>query len=826
MNQKSAVYRLSSVLLFAAGIAALVSAEETFQLDSVPPFLWQIESGTGLSEAETRKEPETGDFGGLIREEWLREDAIPPADADAYRAAGKRHLAKARELFDDLEDSLESEIARKLQIRIEALESADEPENAADAERRYAEVRALKRAIVFANPLYRTGPYLFVKRKPTSYSHLVMQYFGWRAQPGGGIFVLEKPGESLECRDLFDGKLASGSVLEPRLSFDAKKIVFSWVDLSNGTEFDPLKVRFTDPDEGFYHVWSANLDGTDLKQLTSGSFDDITPDFLPDGRIAFSSTRRKGYARCFWWKFGLRWHVYTIHTMNGDGSGIKTISWHDTNEWFPEVSNGGNLVYARWDYIDRDAVTHQNLWSMRLDGTNPAALWGNATPSPCCSFQARAIPNSGKYIFTAAAHHSCTAGSIVLLDPSEGKDGHSALTRITPEVPFPESEGFDVKEYYESPFPLSEKYYVVSYSPEKLRWEWEDPQPDAALGIYTLDIFGNREILYRDPLIGATCASPILAREVPSVPASQLPADPPDYGEMSVFDIYKGLGPEIERGTIKEIRIVQLFPKTTRDSDDPPIGAAREENGRAILGTVPVEEDGSAYFRVPAQTPFYLQALDQNGCAYQTMRSLTYLQPGETISCVGCHEDSKSAAYSTPDTISAGKRPLAMERAPSIPVPGPLGGRPFAYPHDIQPILDAKCISCHNEERKEGGLDLTGVPEGDGRNAFTRSYLSLMNDRDFWGEGTNPQNAAEALVPRFGGRNAIQVTPPGGMYGARGSRLLKLLREGHQNVTLTDEEMRTLATWIDLNAIFYGINNPDEQAVIRAGGLVPMPEIQ
>ena len=797
--------------------------------DSEEGKLWSYESVPDRL-AYDRPLPENyaKDFGATIQYEWLREDGVRPKDSGAYLPNALKHLKLARLLLDDLFDSLDDETASELDAALTKLETAETADfTPVDAEKYYAAVRGLKRKIVFSNELYREAPLLFVKQAPTGYNHLVMQYFGWRAQKGGGIFVLDKPGESLDCRDIFDGKLAQGSVLEPRLSYDAKKIVFSWVDLSENKTYDPYQVFFTDPDDGFYHVWSANVDGTDLKQLTNGSFDDITPTFLPDGKIAFSSTRRRGYARCFWWGFGQRWHVYTLHAMDADGSDIKTLSWHDTNEWFPEVAHDGRIVYARWDYIDRDAVTHQNLWSTRPDGTNPAALWGNATPSPHCSFQVRAIPNSGKYVFTASAHHSNTGGSIVVVDPSVASDGQEALTRITPNVKFPEAESLDLPEYYSSPYPLSEKYFYVSYSPKPVHWEWNPPQDADALGIYTLDVFGNRELVFRDPDICAVCATPLMEREVPPVWSSQLPENAPDEGYMSVVDVYKGLGDKVERGSIKEIRVVQLFPKTTRDADNPPIGKAREENGRAILGTAPVEEDGSAYFRVPARTPFYLQAIDRDGNAYQTMRSLTYMQPGEKISCVGCHERRDGADASGLEAYSAdASHTLAAKREPSTLDPGAFGGRPFAYPHDIQPILDTKCVSCHNETQADGGLDLTGVIEGEASEAFTRSYMTLMNDRDFYGEGTNPKNAAEALVPRFGGRNQIQVTEPGGMYGALGSRLMKLLREGHEDVELTDEELRAFATWIDLNGIFYGVDNEEGQKLIREGKLAAMPEIQ
>ena len=752
------------------------------------------------------------DYWAMIQLDWRRQDG-PLETAEALATATSRHLDKARQLLAELRRGRPGDFLARESQCLESLARRAAHQGLTLAERRalYLEVRTLKRQIALANPLMQFGKLLFCKRVPTSYSHLVMQYFGWRARPGGGLFVLEEPGRSLACRDILGGKLPDGSVLEPRLNWDADRIVFSFVKTLPGPP-DPASLD-QKRDEGFYHVYEVRVDGTGLRQLTSGPYDDLMPSYLPDGGIVFCSTRRRGYARCFGPQFSPRWHVYTLHRMDGDGKNLRTLSFHDTNEWFPAVSHDGLILYSRWDYIDRDAVTHQNLWSTRPDGTNPQALWGNATPSPHCTFQIQPIPGSSKIVFTASAHHSITAGSIAMVDPLVGRDGHAAITRITPEVPFPEAESMSIPEYYEAPWPLSEEYFLVGYSPTPLVWE---PGANAAnaVGIYLLDRWGNRELIYRDPEIGSTNPCPLRPRPRPPMLPS-LPPDAPPSGEMVVADVYQGLG-DVPRGAIKEIRVVQIFPKTTVVANTPPIGLAGEENGRAILGVVPVHADGSARFTVPAQKPILFQALDANGMAYQTMRSVTYVQPGERVACVGCHEARMSAPVRPPSALAA------MAHKPAPLDPGPLGGRPFSFVEMVQPVLDKHCVRCHGGEKTEGKIDLTRTPSG----SFTRSYLALCGDRNFWHLGTNPQNAAEALVPRFGARNQIQVSPPGGMYGARGSRLLKLLHNGHYDVKLTSDDFRRLAAWIDLNAIFHGVNNPEDQARQLRGEPVPMPEIQ
>jgi hypothetical protein len=503
--------------------------------------------------------------------------------------------------------------------------------------------------------------------------------------------------------------------------------------------------------------------------------------------------------------------------MNADGADLHILSLNDVSEWFPSVSNAGEILFARWDYIDRDAVTHQNLWSMRPDGSHPAAVWGNATPQPHCVFQARPIPGSRQIVFIASAHHALTAGPVCVLDPGVDPNRLDAIQRLTP-GPFPEAESMQIPEYYQSPWPLSEKYYLVAYSADRLRFEGEhlhDPNPDPALGIYLLDAAGNRELIYRHPEVGSTSPIPLVPRRVPPVLAPTLATEQSEVGELIVNDIYHGLG-ALPRGTVKELRVIQIFPKTTWLANQPLIGFAGEENARAILGTVPVEPDGSVRFLVPARKPILFQALDGNGFAVQTMRSTTSVQPGERTSCIGCHEPRMVA----PGAVG---QPLALLRPPSHLEPGELGGEPFSFGRFVQPVLDRHCVRCHGGEKTEKGVNLTGTPRG----GFSTSYWTLCGKPgEFDGAATNPEKAASALVPRFGQRNQIQTTPPGGRYGALGSRLLMMLRAGHQEVKLSDGDLRRLAAWVDCNAVFHGAYDPAGPTSQLSGQPLPMPAIQ
>lgn len=765
--------------LLAAPDAPAPRRTEDRSLESAAVFLPPIATPTTLRALAGL------DLTAMVAAEWRMEDRLDGGQVEWPKLLA-RHVNGAQKLLEDLRRSAPAEFLSEEQETLARL-----AETARDAqectEKLYWKVRWLKRRIALANPLIQFDRLLFCKRRPTGYSHEVMQYFGWRAQRGGGLFVLEKPGHTLTARDILDGRLAGGCVLGPNLSYDGHQIVFSWVKLQDGIR--PNVDQPETEDVAYYHLYVVNVDGTGLRQITRGPFDDLMPAWLPDGGIAFSSTRRRGYSRCFGGQFGQRWHVYTLHRVEADGDGLRILSHHDTNEWFPTVMNDGRIVYARWDYIDRDAVTHQNLWATRPDGSNPVALWGNGVPNPHCAFEARAVPGSGKMVFTASAHHSITAGSIVLADPSIDNNSHAAIQRITPSVPFPESEGRPL-EYYCSPWPLSEKYFLVSYSPLTLVFE-PGANADNALGLYLLDAFGNRELIYRDPEIGSTSPMPLRATPRPPIIPGAIAAGAPPIGTMMMSDVYRGLA-SVPRGTIKQLRIVQIFPKTTPWANMPQIGMAGEENARAILGTVPVEEDGSAYFELPAGKPVLFQALDKDGFAYQTMRTITYVQPGEHVSCVGCHDSRMSAPPPRARTLAASRAPSKIEL-------GPLGGAPFSYLRFVQPVLDRHCVKCHGVDKPGKGLQLTAAA----------SYGSLTG-----------------YVPRFAARNQIQITEPGGKIGAIGSQLMGLLRAGHAKISLTGEEWRALAAWIDLNAVFLGSYDSADNAKELRGESIAMPILE
>lgn len=729
----------------------------------------------------------------LVEMDWKRQDGVADSESTLAEAVAK-HLKLARLLLEDLKRNRSPDFLAAEAKQLEALEtecsqtqSAQRGSQNTHWDSLYLRVHHLKRYIAFKNPLLDSSAgegqgfdqLLFVKRLPGTYSHMCDQYFGRNARPGGGVFILESLRHGGPSRNVVGNQLPEGSFLSPVLSYDARRILFAY-----------RKGRVETPEDAYYHLYEINVDGTGLHQLTSGSYDDFDGCYLPSGQIVFVSTRRGGYGRCH----GRPVPLYTLHLMEADGSNLHTLSFNEANEWNPSVLDDGRIVYTRWDYVDRHAVLFQSLWTILQDGTNPQALYGNNSPNPNCTFHPRQIPGSHKVCSLAGAHHSFTAGSVITVDNRAGFDGLKPVTRITPEVAFPESEGWP-QTCYETPYPLSESYYLAAYSFDPIYTEGRLNPPNQ-FGLYLVDRFGNRELLSRDPAISSISPIPLAPRKKPPALSGTGRPGGQSEGTFVVLNVYEGIE-KLAKGSVKALRVVRILPKQTPLADGPRMGLAGQETGKLVLGTVPVEPDGSAYFKAPARVPLLFQTLDQEGMAIHTMRSLTYLQPGETLTCIGCHE---------PRNLTPSSKPVeAARRPPSLIRPAPDGSAPLSFPRLVQPVLDKHCISCHNANKPEAKPVLTGEPT----QQFTRSYEALMN---LGGE----------MVSRFAAWNGVINTSPD-TFGARGSKLIRMLKAGHYGVKLDKESWERLATWLDSNALFYGTFLPEEQAKQQRGELIAMP---
>ena len=789
-----------------------------------------------------------------------------PREPRDYKEVLRQRLPEGRSLLNELRKTFETEnyesltpydgeIADKFDAFEEKLVSFEKKwtefedqysfltQNETASEDQYEELwrsmHELKREILIDSPFFQFGSLLFMKHAPGVMSHQLTQVYGYCARPGGGVYLLDAPGKSMRTRDITPTNLPLGSYMTPELSFNGDTLFFAYCE----TPSSPTLWRDPETMSRRFHLYkmplNVNTTGDshgEALQLTNGDYDDFSPLVMPDGDLVFCSTRRGGFHRCG----GGPCYVYTLARAKSDGSDPHPISFHETNEWFPTLAHNGRIVYTRWDYVDRDAVYYQQLWSTRQDGTDVRIVYGNNTFNPPGMWEPQAIPGSEKFMAIAGPHHGMSAGSVVLIDPNKDVDGPEPVERLTPDVRFPEGEAplplipqlpalcdFDFEptafwqagrpadrmeatreelrwpvHCFKSPIPLSEKFFIASYSFDKLLGE-AGPNLPNQFGVYFCDAFGNRELIYRDPNISSLWAIPLRSRPTPPVVASQLDnarrdAEKPT-GVFFVQNVYESWPAKIP-GKIKSLRIVQVLPKTTPNANQPMVGAANASPGKQVLGVVPVEEDGSAFFEAPAKIPLLFQALDENGRMVQGMRSLVYLQPGEAAGCVGCHENRMSTVPSV--------KTIASTREPSKLIPGPDGSKPLSYPILVQPVLDKKCVSCHNNEKAEGGVNLAGEPDGH----YTKSYNALINFVSFTYWGAPEGNYEPRTEPL--------------RFGAIASKLTNILEKGHYDVNLTDEEWERLNVWIDTNALFYGAFNVEDQARQQNGERIDGPELE
>lgn len=635
------------------------------------------------------------------------------------------------------------------------------------------------------------------------------------------MFVLEKPwSDQPVAKDLLAGsKVAKGRHQGKALDFGA----FNTLDL----DFDGTSLLFAHSDcaepkikdwsrnqpphwnaerakklrkeyyywapETTFNLFRMDLEQGILTQLTDSPFNEYDPCFLPDGRIAFISERRGGYLRCG----GNRPNpTCTLYSMEGDGSDIIPLSFHETQEWNPSVDHQGMIAYTRWDYVDRDSDTSHHLWLCYPDGRDPRSYHANYPTvrelRPWMELGIRAIPGSSKYVAVAAPHHGYAYGSLLLIDQSIEDDGAvSQLKRVTPEAHFPEAEqapGLPQKkgrhrplgEFYGTPWPLSEDFHLCVYDSGQRNY-----------GIYLVDAFGNKELIYRDPEIACLDPIPLRPRTRPPVIPRQTQQAARDResaklkpATVLVTNIYEADFPWPKDRKVAGLRVVQLYPKATWHMNEPMVSIGAQSLTRGVIGEAPIEADGSVFFEAPAGVPIYFQAIDEDGAAIQSMRSATYLHPGEQLSCRGCHEPKLRSA---PDVRSMA---IALKKGPVKLTPPPEAAQPLSFPRLIQPVLDRNCVDCHAEKAAEGAKPLDGTV-GDHPYGWSRSYVNLADHA--WS-----LHGGNGIIKQYGSRSKP------GELGAKASKLWQLLEKGHHDVQLSAEDRKALILWLDLNSNFYG----------------------
>jgi len=661
--------------------------------------------------------------------------------------------------------------------------AAKKTQDAAARKDLFIETCKLRRTVAMANPLLDFDAIICMLEQPGN-ARIIEQAracWGGHVPDGGPIVishfktepVIEKVLEGVTVTaGPFKGKQLTGLFSGLELSYDGKQLYFA-----------------ATTDSKVWRIFRFGPAKKELVQLTDGPWDDFDPCLLPSGRIVFTSTRRGGIGRCLIPPQAL---TYTLHSMAPDGSDIVTLSYHETNEWQPSVNHKGMLVYTRWDYVDRWWASAHHMWMSFPDGRDPRNFHGNY-PLPRSAFTEdtqpehygqnklgngrvlrpdveisfRAVPGSEKYTATAVGHHQGFSGSLVMVDPRIPDDGMMGQAkRITPEYFFPEVEP-NAPHAYGTAWPLSEDFYLCNFN----------------TGLYLLDRFGNRVVLYepgkgpfrvRDPF-------PLRSRNTPPVvpvktwQGKRASKRGHHRATIKVMNCYVGDMPLPEGTKIKWMRIIQLIPQMRTKINGQAIkfmSFADESLGRIPLGVVPVEDDGSVYCEAPVGKALYFQLLDEKGMAVQSMRSATYVHAGEQMSCIGCHE----SKWETTPTASS---PKALRRPPSKIVPEvDSGAIPFNFYKLVkQPVFDKKCVECHKKHPKSPDM----------------SYASVAKNNIAFG-------LPGEIGMRMLGVGGSRTTP--GRFGARASGMMKSLttKDHHKDLKLTDDDWRRITLWLDLNS--------------------------
>ncbi len=645
----------------------------------------------------------------------------------------------------------------------------------------YLDVRWAVRRLALKHPRLHEGQgLLFVRRHHPHFNHQCARRRSRYNKLGGEICMLKEVRADMagQIVSLTAGKFPEGLFSRPEISFDAKRMVFGFAsaevkDLEEAA-CETLSGSDSIGNGTFFQVWEMGTDGRAPRQITRGTSrreESTDPIYLPDGRIAFMSPRAGGMVQCGDWAW-----ADCMFTVDADGSDLRQITRAKEGEWDPSLLDDGTIIFTRWEYVMRFWRPTQLIWNVRADGTNPRVVAGYLTRERNYA-RCRQIPGTRKVVCVESHHHNDGSGNILVADLRHGRDTADGEQRI-------------VSGACDCPYPLDENYFLISYDPQG--GGAVDRRSADRMGIYLADAYGGLELIYREAELSAMYPTLVHPRPKPPVLPQLEPDAQQRVGELLVQNVYDGL-PKSMHGMARYLRIVEAHERHIHTSPcNIWVGMGGFET-KTVLGTVPVESDGSAYFRMPAEKAVFFSVLDENHQALHTMRMTTVVKPGESAGCVGCHEPMTAAP-------ATGRTPMAARRPASEIEPPPWGVQTLGFPKLVQPILNRHCVACHDGTDGDGkSFDLRAgdvAPEHFVPNTWTTydvGYKNLYTYPSYW-----------KLLDYVTYADIHQYHTPPGSWGSRVSPLMKLLavlpgKGGHKEVTLGESEWRMLCAWIDCN---------------------------
>lgn len=593
---------------------------------------------------------------------------------------------------------------------------------------------AFAEEVVFATrPIYKDGHWY------ANISYFAQDESEKTYAKGGGLYVVDT--DSGRVRTLVEDD--GGTVRDPAVHYDGKTILFSWRRGDSET----------------FHLFTIQADGSGLAQLSDGEYDDFEPAWLPDGGIVFVSTRCKRWVNCWLTQ------VAVVHRCDADGGNVTPLSAnieHDNTPWpLPD----GRILHTRWEYVDRSQVDYHHLWTMNPDGTGQMTHFGNMHPGGLY-IDAKPVPGSAEEIlFINSPGHGARehAGHVALVQVKSGADELSSIRNLTKRAE------------YRDPYPLDHDRFLAARG-RRLVLLNRDGREETLFELKR----DRRKLELHEP-------RPLRARDrEPDIPKRA------DWtratGRLILSDIRAGRNMDgVAPGEITRLLVVESLPKPINYTGGmDPLTYGGSFTLERVLGSVPVEPDGSANFEVPANRALFLIALDTDENSVKRMQSFLTVMPGETLSCVGCHEPRSTAALNT-----GRPRLAALARPASAVTPVPGIPEVIDFPRDIQPVLDRHCLPCHDytpHPRADRGPRAGGVIlSGDRGPMFSHSYATLF-----------------AHLQVADGRDLAKSNLAPRSIGATASPLMDKLGGGHYGVEPSPEEVRLVRYWIETGATYPG----------------------
>ncbi len=702
---------------------------------------------------------------------------------------------------------------------------------------RYLTLRHAARKVVLCSPDLDFDRIIFAKRRNHLGQHNIANYAFSPSRVPAGCDVLIKKGfdPASPAESLLKGRLGEGNIRGMDLYYDADRVAFAfshWPDPNNPQTARPTQIH------------EMNVDGTGLRKLSNDDHAiDREPAYLPNGDVVVASDRGHVGSECGPWDQNAT--ALNLYRLGADGKSARRLTYNKDFDAYPHVLNDGTIGFLRWDYQERHFYYPHGLWAIRPDGTGADLLFkGHVSSGPHSMRDAMPTPCSNKLWGITCGHHALPEGALVLLDPmpgvntldglryvtpfaSETEGGYGPKVRVVADGGVRDARGPGRGGYYHTSWPLSQRSVLVGA-------DYHHPN-SCAFAIYYVDVFGNKELIHRDRLYELAHPLAIKARPKPPM-LPERPTSTETAATCYIADVYEGL-PDVKRGEVKHIRILTranwVFDKTQKigelrwmlDQGSSFVFSYWSWAPTRVIGTVPVEADGSAHFKVPPRLALSFQALDGKLMEVRRMRSHVEFQPGEVRGCAGCHETRPTS----PESTYRGTRTLAMVKPPAMPTLPPWGDRVVIdFPRHVQPVFDKHCASCHGEKDPKAGLEFTSRTDVHG---FTQAYRTLFGIR--WGQPTpagdpkwfksvfpdlpvadmpkewyrqiETNKAPGQLVAISNRRGDAELSMPY-QFGSHKSKVITALFDANHKeaVKMSPADWEALVTWADANAPYSG----------------------